>query len=296
MPSDAGELLPQDVLLSLAGEHLAGLKGVVLAPEIPPRKLGGARHAHGVHLRANEPIVVLYDSSMLGGGGDGFIATPSQFCWKNFLEYPRRAGWDDLAHMPIVALDRHVEIARGEVPAPWVTGAPERLHAFLRACSRRMRAGATPYRARDREIELRAWADTLLTTARRKLGELDWVHYRPSIPPKMLAAARIVHARHLSADEEILVLYDDTLFGSGNDGIVLTERGVYWRNFWGAAEAIAWGDMDAGLLSSDGDLLFVEPETSAAPRRRIDLRMRPGMARIVADTLRELSRARGQPG
>jgi hypothetical protein len=120
--------------------------------------------------------------------------------------------------------------------------------------------------------------------------ERDWIQYRPSIPHKMTAAVRVVHERHLGAREEILVIYDETVFGSGTDGIVLTERGVCWRPFWGTADAMTWLEMSPDDVSSDGDSLML------ADKRQIDLRTRPGMARMVAGVLRDLARMARQRG
>lgn len=284
-------MLAEDVILSLAREHLEGTVGVYLAPDIPARKLRRARAAHGQHLGAREPIVALFDATILGSGEDGFLATPERFCWKNLMEHPRAVRWSDLARTPVRALDRRVEIARGLVPAPWVHDGAERVRDFLIACGRRTRTTAAPYRDVVREREPRTLADRIVATARRALGELDWVHYRPSIPPKMLSAVRLIHAKNLAPGEEILVLYDDTVLGSGNDGLLLTERGVCWRNFWSTAEAIPWAEISPDLIAVDGDLLALDGDPTKVSRSRIDLRMRPGMARAVAGVLREITLA-----
>jgi len=296
MTREAIELLSRDLLLSLAHEHLDGLPNLSIAPDIAPRKLRRARSIHELHLGAGEPILVLFDSTVLGSGEDGFVATPSQICWKNFLEYPRRVRWDELAQTAVEAHGRHVEIARGQVEVPSIAGGPERVRAFLLACAVRAPVSATPYREPAQPRDVLTVEQLIVQTARRALGELSWVHYRPSIPPKMVAAARIVHERHLAASEDILVLYDDTLFGSGNDGVVLTERGLCWRNFWGAAESLAWSELDPDLVVADGDLLFLNGDPDAAHSRKLDLRMRPGVARRVAGALQEIARAARQAG
>src|SRR5262249_49316769 len=123
--------VPEKVLIALAAEHISGLPGVQVAPHIPERKLKNARKAHALHLPDDEPIVLLYDATALGGGEDGFLATPAQLCWKSFLEHPRRILWEDLAQTPIYAFDRHVSLRRGEVPVPWAEGATDRVYHFL---------------------------------------------------------------------------------------------------------------------------------------------------------------------
>lgn len=289
-PREHLQLLSSDLVITLAHEHLAGLPNVSIAPVILPRKARRAREAHALHLREDEPILVLFDGTLLGGGEDGFVATPWQICWRNFLEHPRRVRWSDLSETTIGARGRNLEIAGGQVPMPW-SGAPERVRAFLLACLARAQVSATPYRQPLRERDARTLDQAIIQKVRRALGELDWIHYRPSIPAKMLAAARIVHGKHLPPHEEILVLYDDTLFGSGNDGIVFTEQGILWRNFWGPAEAAAWREIDPELVFVDGDMLFLDRNLSHGGGHQIDLRMRPGVARSMAGALQEIARA-----
>lgn len=283
------DVVAEDVVLSLAREHLEGLAGVFLGPDIPDKKLARARAAHARHVGAQEPIVVLFDATLLGSAEDGFLATPERFAWKNLMEHPRAMRWSHLARTPVQALGHRVEIARGLVPVPWVPGGAERVRDFLFACGHRTMALGAPYRDIARDQEPKTLGDRIVATARRALGELDWVHYRPSIPPKMLAAVRLVHARSLAPGEEVLVVYDDTVLGSGNDGLVLTERRVCWRNFWSAAEAMEWVDVAPDRIAVDGDLLALDGDPTSP--RRIDLRMRPGMARAVGDVLRGIALA-----
>jgi hypothetical protein len=291
---DAGgspEVLAPDVLRALAREHLAGVDDVHVEPDIPPRKLRGARETHALHLLLEEPVVLLYDATFLGGAEHGFVVTPSRLCWKNYLDHPRSARWDDLAHVEISVRGSNIELGRGMLTAPVTDRVAGQVHAFLDACCRRTLAGAAPYRDLARGRGPTSFADVIVSAARRALGEVDWVHYAPSIPPRMIRAARIVHGEHLRPRETILVLYDDTVLGSGNDGVVLTEAGVRWRNFWSAAEALAWVDMEPERITVDRDQIFFDADGGGDERRRIDLRMRPGMASHVAGALREIARA-----
>lgn len=288
-------LLPPEVIASLAREHLAGLDEVHVAPDIPPRKLRGASEVNAPSLRQGDPIVVLYDSTLFGSAADGFVVTPARLCWKNHFDHPRSARWDELAHVDLVVRGTDIEVGRGLLMAPMTSAAAEQVCTFLQACCRRAVARSAPYRAIARGRGPTTFAELVIAAARRALGELDWVHYAPCIPPKKIAAVRIAHAKHLPARDEVLVLYDETVFGSGNDGLLLTETGLFWRNFWSAAEGLAWAEMDPERVVTDRDLLFVDGDPSREDQRRIDLRMRPGMAHHVAGALREIAResARG---
>lgn len=288
---EAPPLLPLDVLARLAREHLSGLPEVHVAPDIAPRKLRGAREVHALALRPAEPIAVLYDSTLFGGAEDGFVATPARLCWKNHFDHPRSARWDELGRIGLAVRGKNVEIGRGLLTAPLTDHAGEQVRAFLEACCRRTVAGSAPYRDAARDRGPATFAELVVSAARRALGEHDWVHYTPSIPPKMIRTARVVHGKHLRSDEDILVLYDDTLLGSGSDGFVLTDRGVRWRNFLSSSRALAWIELDPERVAVDRDQLFVDADLGDESPRRIDLRTRPGTARRVARALREIARA-----
>ena len=52
-----------------------------------------------------------------------------------------------------------------------------------------------------------------------------------NIPPKIMANARKSYASALNeGHESVLLLYDDTFFGSGKDGFILTTKHIYYRN------------------------------------------------------------------
>jgi hypothetical protein len=53
-------------------------------------------------------------------------------------------------------------------------------------------------------------------------------HLHPDIPAKVLSGARSGYA-NAAPDEPFLVVYDNTLLGSATSGIVLTDRGIYWK-------------------------------------------------------------------
>lgn len=50
-----------------------------------------------------------------------------------------------------------------------------------------------------------------------------------TIPPKKLKNAITTYAPQVSP-EDVLLLYDNTIFGSAKEGLILTPEAVYWRN------------------------------------------------------------------
>ena len=51
------------------------------------------------------------------------------------------------------------------------------------------------------------------------------------IPPKRLNNAIKSYASAIDSDEAVIFLFDDTFFGSGKDGFILTTKRIYFKDF-----------------------------------------------------------------
>ena len=58
----------------------------------------------------------------------------------------------------------------------------------------------------------------------------EWCFTHETAAPKKIAKA--TESFGIPAGEQILVLYDDTLFGSNKNGFAVCREGLYWRNSW----------------------------------------------------------------
>ncbi|MEN3330462.1 MAG: hypothetical protein V7638_5269 [Acidobacteriota bacterium] len=63
-----------------------------------------------------------------------------------------------------------------------------------------------------------------------------------TIPSKKLNNAIATYASEVPA-EDVVLLYDDTVFGSAKDGFILTAEAVYWRNSDGEPERLRYTDI-----------------------------------------------------
>lgn len=99
--------------------------------------------------------------------------------------------------------------------------------------------------------------DAILGLLRQHFGSDDSLYLAPTIPQKREVAARRAHAAHLSHDERILALYDDTVFGTGDDGFVVTAKRVCWRNIKGDARSLEWRYLDPESIIPDGRKLSI---------------------------------------
>ncbi|MCP4140963.1 MAG: hypothetical protein GY755_11865 [Chloroflexi bacterium] len=63
-----------------------------------------------------------------------------------------------------------------------------------------------------------------------KYEEYDWCHSFDTANKKKLEKA--IKSFEIPKGEKLLMLYDDTVFGSNKHGFALCREGIYWRNSW----------------------------------------------------------------
>jgi hypothetical protein len=248
-------------IVDLARAHLGRSSSIYYAPEIPPAKEAGARRAYATRLPESEAALVLYDGTIFGSAENGFLATVRRIAWKNTLEHPRQIAWSEVDPASVTAGDGCVHLAGGTVRAvpEVIAGAA----AFFREMARRGGAGERgPYRsgaeppAHTQEGARRALAK-LTATVRGYLGETEDVYYQPSIPEAKLRRVRLTHAAHLPSGEEIAALYDDTVFGSAEEGFAITRERLCWKNLTDAPAARAWEEIDPAQVTWNGNIVHV---------------------------------------
>jgi hypothetical protein len=99
--------------------------------------------------------------------------------------------------------------------------------------------------------------DAILGLLRQHFGADDSLYLAPLIPPRREVGARCAHGAGLPSDERILALYDDTVFGSGEDGFVVTARRLCWKNIKGEPRSIEWRFLDPESVIPYGRKLSV---------------------------------------
>jgi hypothetical protein len=103
--------------------------------------------------------------------------------------------------------------------------------------------------------------EAILGLLRQHFGADDSLYLAPTIPMRREVGARRAHAAHLPEGERILALYDDTVFGSGEDGFLVTAKRLCWRNIKGEARSIEWRFLDPESVIPDGRKLAVSEST-----------------------------------
>jgi len=232
---------------------------VFYAPGIPKEKLESARAVHALHLPEEEAVLVLYDNTLFGSAEDGFLITEERLCWRNLWEHPRQIPWSDIDPSSITRASGEVGVAGGSVlvSAEIVQGTA----AFFSLMSvRRSASEAGPYRIvtpHELPVDGVITLERLLSLTRSHVGEVNGLYLHPSIPAGKLETARATHADHLPEDEEVAVLFDDTVFGSAKEGFLLTSRRLCWKNISARAQALAWGEIASEMIMPDKGFVCV---------------------------------------
>jgi hypothetical protein len=101
--------------------------------------------------------------------------------------------------------------------------------------------------------------EAVLDLLRRHFTAIDAMHLCPDVPGKKEIVARAVHARHLPSDERVLALFDDTLFGSGDEGFLVTSARLCWKNpgTTSRPQMIEWKQLDPDALYADRNRLVL---------------------------------------
>lgn len=63
------------------------------------------------------------------------------------------------------------------------------------------------------------------------------------IPVKKLKRAKQSYGQNLKEDEVIVLLYDGTAFGSAKEGLLLTNRKIYFKNVFKPSESLALSEV-----------------------------------------------------
>jgi len=249
-------------LVEMARRRLGSRESLYYAPAIPARKAEAVRRTHAVHLPASEPLWVVYDATLFGRADEGFVITPERICWRNFLESPKQVEWRELDVSSIAVDDGSLRICGSRVFILFGGPTARALCSFLAEAAKAVQAvRGGPYRqgvSPDAPPSSGPFTDRqLLRVARRRLGDFSWLYFAPSIPERKRSRVRTVHAEHLPEDEEVLVVYDSTVFGSAEKGIALTRNRLLYKNTLDAPGQLPWATIDPNRVTAERETLVL---------------------------------------
>lgn len=196
------------------------------------------RLVHGAALGGGDRILVVYDDTLFGTAAHGFVMTDAKFLWSTMFGKPECLAWDEL-DVGALAVEGY-NVALMGVMLTMTYGDAAQLAGLIRTLATHASIARQPYRSGPVRV---ADEEDLAREVRRHLGLNNALHYAPWIPPAKERAARREHAGHLAAEEPIVALHDDTVWGGAKNGFVITPRRICWKSAYEAPVSLAWHEV-----------------------------------------------------
>jgi hypothetical protein len=212
------------------------------APDTPKDKEETVREVHHDHLPIEEAILALYDDTVLGNAKLGFVITANRLCWKGMFAGSQYVQWHELNLEELTVQDNKLEFMNTELSVVLNRHVLEGLERFLK---RVQNLNLKPLR------RLSAQQQAIVSEAVKALGKHNSVYLHPYLPARKLAAAKLAYGEKLGPDEIPLVLFDDTIFGGGDNGFMVTTRGLHWKNILTDPASLEWSELQPDDISVD---------------------------------------------
>lgn len=233
-PSASFRGLSFEETLEAAKLHFRSLQhsDLFFAPDIPKNKEQGARRIHSRGIPEEEPLVVLYDSTLFGSAEDGFLITPRRFCWKNYPYNPQSLPWRSIQLDELGWYGSDLQIMGNTVQC-YREDLAEATHHLLHALGTEAQK-----RMPINHSMIINNTDGILDLIRLHLKAMEELYLAPNLPEKKLQNVQAIHK--IGPEEQVLAIYDDTVFGSAEEGIVFTNQRICWKNLLEDPQAISW--------------------------------------------------------
>ncbi len=233
----------------LNAKTYSGAGKIYVSPDIPKKLLSNAVSAYAPHVDPSE-VLVLIDDTVFGSGKDGALVTADELVVKEIFTDPAVYPFD---RMQAISGQGNKVYAGKKAIMTLNVPAKEDVQVFFTLLGKwaagrdqagdvpdaQASAGTTAVGSELTDEQVEQLAEAILVAAQRLAPERVFV--QPHIPPKKLQAALASYGGNLAADD-VLVLVDDTLFGSAKEGLLLaretlalkmvfdTPRLFFWRH------------------------------------------------------------------
>jgi hypothetical protein len=225
-------------------KKFAGCDGILIRPHIPSKSISNAVGAYSVRVDPKE-IVVLIDDTAFGSAKDGILICEDRLVVRAMFSSAIEYEYEIIDS--ISCENRKLYINEQEALKLNIPGKHE-LSAFFELLdewlklskSSGFRSGADHLAgssAPDTNMEISGFGDFLFEAARKVIS--DKVYVRPNIPHKKLQAAIGAYGEGI-APEDVIILVDDTAFGSAKDGMLITNKSIYIKIFTESLRAYEW--------------------------------------------------------
>lgn len=218
---------------------------IFIYPRIPSKQLNNAIKAYNVSVDPKE-VVVLIDDTAFGSGKDGALICRNKLVIREMFGSARVYEYDAIDS--VSCNKRRLFINDREA---YKFNIPDKddlevffllLNQWILTLDNAVKS-SVPEKSLLESIEAGENFGQLIKNAGSKLVS-NKVYLRPHIPEKKLQYALNSYGSGIS-QEDVIILVDDTLFGSGKDGILITDNSIYIKIFSESLRVYKWCEIES---------------------------------------------------
>lgn len=268
-PSNIPEFVPkskisQIELIKILKEIFDGTHNCFISPNIPKRKLDNITNKYQTYLKTGEKILLIYDGTMFGSAKDGFILTSNGVGWSETFGEPKYCLFNNLILENIRHQgDTELIFENGKhgafVFSNQINEICVKIKLLLQKILEKIPDNLIPLNTKNikNHVTLKKYIKVFEGTHNCFIGS--------EIPKRKQKNVSEKYQYLLKKGEEILLVYDGTLFGSAKDGFILTSNGIGWSKTLGAPNYTPYANLILDNIRSVGknDLNFENGKDSA---------------------------------
>jgi hypothetical protein len=265
----------------------AGISCIFFSPDIPKNKSDNVLEKYSKLLKPKEQILLIYDGTMFGSAKDGFILTNLGVGWSETFGSPKYCLYENIELKSVQKKSESELMFVNSLPGAYIYSGqinivlPNLIDFFEKIQNKKyMQEDAKP----NREIAESVFKKTLSiessenpkienceTTENFLLQVLKETFTQisntgisniflfPDIPKNKSDNVLQKYSKLLDPKEQILLIYDGTMFGSAKDGFILTNLGVGWSETFGSPKYCLYENIELKSVQkkSESELIFV---------------------------------------
>jgi hypothetical protein len=110
------------------------------------------------------------------------------------------------------------------------------------------------FEKQEKNQQTKGFTNPIETIIRENLTVHDRLYFHENLPKEKLSNAMNSYI-FLDDDEQIICLYDSTLFGSASDGVCFSTKGIYWKGLWEDSDYLCYCDIET--IKKGKDCLYI---------------------------------------
>ena len=264
-----------------------GISNIFLFPDIPKNKSDNVLQKYSKLLEPKEQILLIYDGTMFGSAKDGFILTNLGVGWSETFGSPKYCLYENIELKSVQKKSESELMFVNSLPGAYIYSGqinivlPNLIDFFEKiqnkkymqedAKSNREIAESVLKKSVSKEGSENSKIENCETTEKFLLQVLKETFTQisntgisniflfPDIPKNKSDNVLQKYSKLLEPKEQILLIYDGTMFGSAKDGFILTNLGVGWSETFGSPKYCLYENIELKSVQkkSESELIFV---------------------------------------